>query len=160
MRSRSLFKGRRSQRGMSLLETVCTITIMGSVSATALPHVVDFSSDARKSVVMSMGGALASASTLLHVKCATSPGCDLAKGDSTVSLSDGPVQMWRGYPRGGHAQGIVQAMQFTGFTIRHEGERTWFHKDGAPEPARCGVSYASAPEQGAMPVIETDTSGC
>ena len=148
------------QRGTSLLELVCAITIMGSLSATALPAFVDLPGEARKSVVAGLGGAVASASALMHVKCATQADCQLYTGPSTLSLPDGPVRMVRGYPQGGDAAGIENALQLSGFTAVHAGDRTVFQKDGAPNAPACAVSYASPSSDGGLPEISAATSGC
>lgn len=149
-----------AQRGTSLLEMVCAITIMGSVSATALPAFVDLPGEARKSVVAGLDGAVESASVLMHVKCATQQDCLLSAGTSTLHLPDGPVLMVRGYPLGGDPAGIQNAMQLSGFTAVHSPDRTVFQKDGAPHAERCAVSYTSPQVDGGMPLITVDTSGC
>lgn len=150
----------RKQRGLSLLEMVCTVSIMGSLSATALPYFADLPGDARKSVVMGMQGAMVSASNLMHMKCATHHGCPLDDGDAVIAVSGTQVAMSRGYPRGGDPAGIQNAMQFSGFSTVHMGNKTVFQKDGAPDAAACAVSYESAPADGATPLITAVVSGC
>lgn len=148
------------QKGMSLVETVCAITIMGSVSATVLPSVVDLPAEARKSVLAGLEGALQSASALMHAKCATQSDCLLFEGTSTLNLPTGSVAMVRGYPQGGQPGGIENAMQYAGFTTVHAAQRTVFQKLGAPDAASCSVSYTSPSADGGMPVIELNTTGC
>lgn len=151
---------RRKQRGMSLLETVSVITIMGSVSAMAVPRISDLPGDARKAVVMGLEGAVHSASTLVHMKCATQATCDLYAGASQLNLPAGTVAISRGYPHGGSPQGIESTLQLSGFGVAHTGGITTFHKTGAPDAAHCAVSYESPAADGAMPRITTLTSGC
>lgn len=145
---------------MSLLEMVCTVSIMGGLSATALPHFADLPGDARKSVVMNMQGAVTSASTLMHMKCATQSDCGLQSGGSLVAISDTTVAMSRGYPQGGDPAGIQNALQFSGFTPVHIGEKTVFQKKDAPDAAACSVSYASPQVDGGLPLITAEVSGC
>lgn len=145
---------------MSLLEIVCTVSIMGGLSATALPHFADLPGDARKSVVMNMQGAVTSASTLMHMKCATQSDCGLQSGGSLVAISDTTVAMSRGYPQGGDPAGIQNALQFSGFTPVHIGEKTVFQKEDAPDAAACSVSYASPQVDGGLPLITAEVSGC
>lgn len=151
---------RGRERGMSLLETLCTITIMGSLSASALPRLVDLPADARKSVLMGLEGALRSTSALTHAKCAAQSGCDLYASASQVVLAEGAVHMVRGYPQGGDAAGIESALQLSGFTLVHAADTTVFRKTGAPNEAACSVSYASPPAEGAAPSITMQTAGC
>lgn len=145
---------------MSLLEMVCTVSIMGGLSATALPHFADLPGDARKSVVMNMQGALTSASTLMHMKCATQPDCNLHSGGALVAISDTSVAMSRGYPQGGDPAGIQNAVQFSGFIPVQIGEKTVFQKEGAPDASACSVSYVSPQVDGGLPLITADVSGC
>lgn len=149
-----------AQRGTSLLEMVCAITIMGSVSATALPAFVDLPGEARKSVIAGLDGAVESASVLMHVKCATQPDCQLSAGRSVLNLPSGRVLMERGYPQGGDPSGIENALQLSGFTAVHVADRTVFQKDGAPQAANCSVSYTSPQTDGGLPIITVETSGC
>lgn len=160
MKIRTTIHSGRKQRGMSLLEMVCTVSIMGGLSATALPHFADLPGDARKSVVMSMQGAMTSASTLMHMKCATQAGCPLHEGSALVAISDTTVAMSRGYPQGGAPAGIQNALQFSGFNPVHVGDKTVFQKEGAPDAAACSVSYVSPQVDGGLPVITADVSGC
>ncbi|MBI2731901.1 MAG: type II secretion system protein [Aquabacterium sp.] len=149
-----------AQRGTSLLEMICAITIMGSVSATALPAFVDLPAEARKSVLAGLDGAVQSASVLMHVKCATQADCQLSAGRSVLNLPSGSVHMERGYPQGGNPAGIESALQLSGFTAVHVADRTIFQKDGAPQAANCAVSYTSPQTDGGLPIISVDTSGC
>lgn len=151
---------KRKQRGMSLLETVSVVTIMGSLSATALPHFADLPSDARRSVVMGLEGAVQSASTLMHMKCATQASCALDAGASELVLPAATVAMARGYPMGGTPQGIESTLQLSGFTVAHAGGTTVFQKTGSPHAAACSVSYESPAVDGGMPRITTLMDGC
>lgn len=153
-------KARMGMSGVSLLEAVCALTIMGSVSAVAVPQIVDLPGEARRSVVQSLRGATESASSLLHVKCATQPACNLNEGASALSVSGTTVVMSRGYPQGGDPAGIQNTLQLSGFNVVHTGDKTVFQKDGAPKVEACAVSYASPRADGGMPVISAETSGC
>lgn len=154
-------RSRRKQRGMSLLETVSVITIMGSVSAMAVPQINDLPSEARKSVVMGLEGAVQSASTLMHMKCATQAGCQLDAGASQLSLPAAAIAMARGYPQGGTPDGIESTLQLSGFSAVHAGSGvTVFQKTGAPDASNCAVRYESPAVDGGMPRIGLLTSGC
>jgi hypothetical protein len=151
---------RRAQRGVSLLETVSVVTIASSLSAVAIPKLTHLPGEARVSVVRIMEGALHSASALMHMQCAVDASCHLQTGTATLWAEGDQVRMARGYPRGGHPQGIANALQFTGFTAKHSGRSTVFTKDGADDSARCAVVYEAPGADGQAPTITALTSGC
>jgi MSHA pilin protein MshA len=148
------------QRGTSLPELAAAVLVAGSVSAAALPKLTELPREARMAVVMTMEGAVRSASSLLHMKCAVTAGCDLQSGSHTVMAEGDPVQLRRGYPMGGHAGGIANALEFTGFEAVHRGESTKFVKTGSPEPDACAVVYEAPWRDGLRPAIKALTSGC
>lgn len=150
----------RKQRGVSLLETVSVVTIASSLSAVAIPKLTHLPGEARVSVVKSMEGAVHTASTLMHMQCAVDASCHLQTGSATLWAEGDQVRMHRGYPRGGHPQGIANALTFTGFTAKHTGTRTVFAKDGAENTARCAVVYDAPTTDGQAPTITALTSGC
>jgi prepilin-type N-terminal cleavage/methylation domain-containing protein len=151
---------RRHQRGVSLLETICTMTILGSVSATAVPMVLDLPSQARVSVVQSMAGAVHSASHLVHMKCVVSPACVQGDGSGQVSVEGGQVKVARAYPEGGAPDGIENALDYSGFTPVRVGAVTVFQKDGARDMPACAVRYEAPAAVGGVPAISAVTTGC
>jgi type II secretory pathway pseudopilin PulG len=151
---------RLSQRGVSLLDTLCVVTIAGSVSAVALPKVSHLPQQARSAAVHAMAGAVTSASQLMHMKCAVQAACSLHAGDAVLVLPDGDIGLTRGYPRGGSDDGIVASVSQTGFSVAHGDGLTVFAKEGAPQPQACAVSYAEPPRDGAAPVVRVFTEGC
>ncbi|MEY2839811.1 MAG: hypothetical protein RJB60_2110, partial [Pseudomonadota bacterium] len=59
------FKRRARARGISLLDTLVTVSVVSSVSAVALPKLNGLPSEARMAVVEHMAGAVRSASHLV-----------------------------------------------------------------------------------------------
>lgn len=154
-------RGKRlGQRGVSLIETICTMTILGGISATAVPMVAELPSQARASVVEHMAGALQSASNLSHMKCAVTPGCNMSGGEAVVSVEGGEVKLLRGYPQGGDAAGIESAMSYEGFSTVQDGRATVFQKTGALQAQDCAVRYEAPGIDGGRPVINAVTTGC
>jgi len=151
---------RAVHRGFSMLEMVGVIAIAGSVSATALPHLIDLPGEARVSVVKGLHGAVRTASSLTHMACAVRDDCSLNAGTSTVVASGSQVILLRGYPQGGDPAGIENALDFDGFTPVRLEHKTIFQKDGAPAAETCAVTYASPQADGDAPTITLDTAGC
>jgi len=150
----------QTQRGMSLIETLCSLTIMGTLAATALPQLVQLGTQARVSVVQGLSGAVQSASILVHAQCAVQPSCPHRSGQGVVEVSTQPVRLHRGYPVGGHQEGIAAAMQLSGFTVQHLGDDTVFMRSDAPEASACAVRYSAPEVDGGIPSIVTRTDGC
>lgn len=68
----------KKQAGFTLIELVVVIVILGILAATALPKFTDLSSDARRSAVQGMAGALSSAAAINYSTC-------LVKGTSNAA---------------------------------------------------------------------------
>lgn len=147
-------------RGMTLLDTLVTVSVVGTASAVALPKLNDVPREARLAVVAQMAGAVRSAGHLVHMKCAVQANCDLQGGEGSVMVSGDEVRLLGGYPAAGTPEGIANAMDYTGFSAEHGAGKTWFGKDGAPDPQRCGVSYEAPEAPGQAPQVTEITSGC
>lgn len=150
----------RHQRGISLLDTVVTVAMIGSVSAVALPKLNELPSEARVAVVAHMGGAIRSASSLAHMKCMVQADCAMNTGPATVTMGGQAVRLSHGYPAGGEPDGMQQALEFSGFEARHTPGQTVFTKVGAPDPQRCAAVYTEPQAPGLGPQVDVVTSGC
>lgn len=103
---------RTKQQGFTLIELVVVIVILGILAATAAPKFIDISSDANKSVLESMGGAILSGSKLVYAK-------SIIQGVQNQELinidinSDGnnDVEVKYGYPSGDRTNGIANAVE-------------------------------------------------
>lgn len=147
-------------RGYSLVEALTVTTIVGGLGAVAVPRVTDWATEARVSVVRSMEGALHTASTLMHMGCAVRAGCPLQSGEASINVSGSQVELLRGYPAGGEAMGIANALEYKGFDTVQLADATAFRQRGAPHPERCAVIYQSPPSDGMPPRITSEVSGC
>ena len=150
---------RSHSRGMSLIETLATSTIVAAVSATAVPRLVDLPQQARAAVVANLDGAVRSATQLAHVQCLVQGACASGGGMGSVAMSGKTVELWAGYPNGGQSGGIDAALELSGFEVRFEGRQTRFVLAGAPHPATCSVSYRTADDERGPQVVK-DTTGC
>lgn len=151
---------RRAQLGLSLIETLCTLTIMGTVAASAMPRLAHLPTEARVSVIQGLEGAVRAASNLVHAQCAVQPTCPHRSGEGVVHLSAQPVQLRRGYPAAGHEGGIAATLQLSGFAVQHVGEDTVFVRADAPRVEACAVRYSAPDADGGVPRIAVRTDGC
>ena len=83
----------KRQSGFTLIELVVVIVILGILAVTAAPRFLDISSDAKKSTLKGLKGAVNSAFTLVHSK-AVLEGKERKK---TATLSNG-IKIRYGYP--------------------------------------------------------------
>ena len=143
-------------KGYSLMEMVTVTTILGGLGAVAVPRYVDWTTEARVAVVRSMEGAVHTASTMVHAACVVKGRCD----EATLAVGNGDVVLTHGYPAGGAASGIAAALEHKGFDVQHLADATVFRQQGAPEPARCAVTYLSPVSPGDLPRIDSELSGC
>ncbi|MFN3618022.1 MAG: Tfp pilus assembly protein FimT/FimU [Aquabacterium sp.] len=151
---------RASDRGWSLVELLSTLTILGVVSATAAPRLMDWATQARVSTLTHLEGTLQVAGTMARMRCAVEPGCDLQSGQAYVRYEGHPLRLVRGYPVGGHPEGIVQVIDSKGLVAVHQGERTVFHLPGGTPDRACRVVYQAPPRDGAMPVVQAQLEDC
>lgn len=154
-------KRKQGMLGHTLLETVTVTTILGGLSAVAVPRYIDWTTQARVAVVRSMEGAVHSASTLVHMGCMVRAGCTPHEGVASLNVGGGDVvHLYRGYPAAGDAVGIANALEYKGFDAVHVADATMFRQQGAPHPERCAVIYVAPQADGIAPHISSDVSGC
>jgi MSHA pilin protein MshA len=145
---------------MTLLDTLVTVTMIGSVSAVALPKLNELPREARIAVVEHLAGTVRSASNLAHMKCAVQATCAMHTGTATVEMGGDAVRLTHGYPAAGEPDGLALALEFSGFGAQHSPGQTLLTKDGAPDPKRCGVAYTEPHAPGHSPQLDVITSGC
>jgi MSHA pilin protein MshA len=142
------------------VELLSTLTILGVVSATAAPRLMDWATQARVSTLTHLEGTLQVAGTMARMRCAVEPGCDVQSGQAYVRYDGHPLRLVRGYPVGGHPEGIVQVIDSKGLVAVHQGERTVFHLPGSTPDRACRVVYQAPPRDGAMPVVQAQLEDC
>ena len=151
---------RPCHRGISLLDTLVTVSLIGSVSAMALPRLSNLPREARVAVVEHTAGAVRSASSLAHMKCMVEAACAMHTGVATIEMGGERVRLTHGHPAGGEPDGLALAVALTGFEARHAPGHTLLIKDGAPNPELCAVAYTEPEAPGRSPMVGVVTSGC
>jgi MSHA pilin protein MshA len=148
----------RRQAGFTLVELVMVITILGILSAVAVPKFVDLGGDARKAAVQSWAGAIRSAMGMAHstyIAMGTSP--------ASVTVDGVVIAMNGGYPIADAGRtGIFRALANTDtsdLVYSADGTSAVFHPSSAPNGgAACRVTYTLQPP--APPQVAIDYAGC
>lgn len=145
---------RKVQAGFTLIELVVVITILGILSAFAIPRFTALGSSARVASIGALGGSLQSAAALAHAQY-------LASGvtPTSVAMEGANVTLANGYP---DQAGILLALQNTsGYGTSTAGNVVTFTQNGASNPATCSVTYTVSTVVGTPATVSTPvTTGC
>ena len=143
----------KRNQGLTLIELVVVIVILGVLAAFAIPRFANIASQARVASIEALSGSLRSAAVLAHsVQIAQSLG-----PDDTVTIEGQNVTMTNGYPTA-NAAGITAALSnVDGYNDDGAGV---FQVDGATTPAQCQVTYTAPAAVNNAPTIATLTNGC
>lgn len=136
------------------------MTIASGLTATAAPHLMQWPAEARKAVITHTAGAMRSASTLHHMKCAVSPQCPLQSGETALVVGVLTVQMQDGHPAAGRDDGLARTLELDGLQVVQAPMETRVQHPSAPEPARCAAVYRSPQAPGLSPQVVALTEGC
>jgi MSHA pilin protein MshA len=143
---------RNAARGFTLVELVVVITILGILSAFAVPKFLALDGQARIAAVQGLQGSVRSASSLAH-------SLFLANGGNPVVMEGVTITMTNQYPALVDIDKTLQDM--AGFSYTVSGTTGTFAKTGAPTAATCSFTYQAAASAGAAPAISVvNTVGC
>jgi MSHA pilin protein MshA len=144
-----------SSQGFSLIEGVVVISLVGIVSAFAVPRFTRLANAARSSEVRALGTYLQKTVESAHAQY-------LAAGShlSTAMIEGRTVSLRNGYPDAG-TDGIRNAVfAADGFTAGEDGAFITFSRADAPLSNRCSVTYRLPGDRGTATITLIDTSGC
>jgi MSHA pilin protein MshA len=157
---------RKTQAGLSLVELVVLIALLGMISAMAIVKYREVQSQARVANAVAVYNALHEAATLAKAACQLdlagvnmSPTCTVTGG--TVKLDGTNIAMLNEYPEASLI-GIVMATQLN--TLANQvhitaGDQIILDIKGGLEPY-CRIAYGAAPAVGAAPPLTLVTTGC
>ena len=133
---------RASARGSSLVELIVLFSLVGMVSAFAIPRYTHLANQARATQAMALSGILRGLAMSAHQQY-------LGSGSKleAVTLEGKAVSLKNGYPDAS-ARGIRAIMvDWAGFTTKATPDSVIFMKKGAATAEQCAVIYSVAEPQ-------------
>jgi type II secretory pathway pseudopilin PulG len=131
--------GRAFSRGSSLVELVVLFSLVGTISAFAIPRYTRLANEARATQVMALSGILRNVAKNAHRQY-----LDSGSKLEAVNMEGKAVSLKNGYPEAS-GRGIRAVMvDWAGFSTKTTSNSVIFMKKGAAVAEQCAVEYTVA----------------
>jgi MSHA pilin protein MshA len=148
-------RSRAKARGYSLIEIFVVTSLVGVVSAFAIPRYTRVGNEARATQVMALNGILQRAAHDAHAQYVASGGSLAA-----ATLEGKAVVLKNGYPAAS-GDGIRAVISdWAGFAVTTTPEAVVFMKKGAALPEQCAVTYSLAQPVTLESISSIAVAGC
>ena len=143
-------------RGSSLIELVVMFSLVGMVSAFAIPRFTRLANEARASQVVALSGVLRGVAKSAHEQFIAS-GATL----TAATLGGKAVALKNGYPDASTRGIRAVLVDSAGFATKATPDSVVFMKKGAAVETQCAVTYTVAQSLlTAESIVKLDTNGC
>lgn len=143
--------------GFTLIELVIVIVVLGILAVTAAPKFLNLQSDARKSAIQGLAGAMNSAASIVYSKSVMN-GYDASGATNTVTSGNASVAVVWGYPT---SASIWTALDLSSndWTSGASGTSVvYWQTTAASVSSSCNVTYTAPTASGSRPTISASTS--
>jgi MSHA pilin protein MshA len=148
-------RGRAQARGSSLIELVVLFSLVGMVSAFAIPRYTHLANQARATQVIALSGILRGVAKSAHQQYVES-GNTLA----AATLEGKAVSLKNGYPDASTSGIRAVMIDWAGFTTKATPNSVTFMKKGATNAEQCAVVYSIAEAQSSAALTHLAVGGC
>jgi MSHA pilin protein MshA len=138
-------------RGFTIMELVVVISCLGVLAAFAYPHFAMVEVEARKALVLSLGGSVNAAASQAHFLWL------LQDRPATIDMEGQTITMVNGYPDEDDINNTL--MDYSGFQFKINPAPVRFRRTDANQPNNCMVTYEDA-VAGQRPAVVVFSSGC
>jgi MSHA pilin protein MshA len=148
--------GRALAQGSSLVELLVLFSLVGMVSAFAIPRYTHLANQARATQVMALSGTLREAAKSAHQQY-------LASGSKleAATLEGRPVSLRNGYPDASTRGIRAMRVDWAGFAAKATSDSVIFMKKGAANAEQCAVVYSVAePQVTSETLTKLAVAGC